>query len=140
MRRDELDSLRNDVHVGPDVTAKVMERLGYRPVPRKSARLRRFLHVGTCLTVIAASIVGVAWVVDLGWRSRMGVDPSSRRASNPDFDAGHGRWDAIGESLRPLQRIVDEIEPEDGPASDGGRPSSAIPPVWISARAPLGET
>lgn len=139
MRRDDLDSLRNDLHVGPDVTAKVMERLGYRPASRRSARLRRFLHVGTCLAVIGASIVGVAWVVDLGWRSRVGGDSSSRRASNPDVDADRGRWDAIGESLRPLQRIVDEIEPGIAPASGGDPPSPSMPPVWLSARAPLGE-
>ncbi len=139
MRRDDLDALRNDVHVGPDVTAKVMERLGFRPVPRKSARLRRFLHVATCLAVIAGSIVGVAWVIDLGWRSRLAGDPSARRASNPDVEAARGRWDAIGESLRPLRRIVDEIEPQFAPAPEGVPSSPSMPPVWLSARAPLGE-
>lgn len=137
MRRDHLDALRNDVHVGPDVTDQVMARLGYRPAPRRTARLRRLLHVGSCLAVIAASIVGVAWVVDLGWRARLGADSSSRRASNLGVDVDPGRWDAIGESLRPLQRIVDEIEPE--AASREVPEPDSMPPTWLWARAPLGE-
>lgn len=137
MRPDPLESLRGDVHVGPDVTDAVMARLGYRPVARRTARLRRLAHVGICLGVIAASIVGVAWTVDLGWKARLGIDRESRRASNPSWIPPHGeeRWEALEQSLRPLRRIVEEI---DAPPSDPAVPASD-PPVWLSARAPLGE-
>lgn len=134
MSRDPWDSLADDRHVGPDVTGKVMTRLGYRAVPRRSARLRRFAHVGICLSVIAASMVGVAWVVDLGWRARYGSDPAARRASMPPSE--ERRWEALEESLRPLRRIVDEIEP----ANPAPAPDESAPPAWLSARAPLGET
>lgn len=138
MRRNPWTSLRHDVHVGPDVTGPVMERLGFRPVPRRAARLRTFVHVGTCLAVIGASIVGVAWVVDLRWRSQIGVDPSSRWVSLPPEEESRSapRWQALEESLRPIGRFVDEIEPP-APPPDAARDE---PPMWLSARAPLGET
>jgi hypothetical protein len=135
--RDPLDRLREDVLVGPDVTDAVMARLGYRALPSRTARWRRVLHVGTCLVVIGASVVGVAWAVDLGWKARLGVDASSRRASIPaaDADAGSSRWEALEESLRPLRRIVEEIEP---PVAVPAAPPPE-PPVWLPARAPFGE-
>lgn len=137
MRPDSLESLREDLHVGPDVTDAVMARLGYRPVSRRTARLRRLAHVAICLGVIAASIVGVAWTIDLGWRARLGTERDSRRASNPAgiLPKDERRWDALEQSLRPLRRIVEEI---DAPPSGATVPPSD-PPVWISARAPLGE-
>jgi len=136
VKRDPLDSLREDLLVSPDLTDAVMARLGYRPATRRVARLRRALHVGTCLAVIGASIVGVAWAIDLGWKSRLANDTDSRRAANlasPDPDR---RWDALEESLLPLRRIVEEIEPASAPSGFAG----STPPLWLSARAPLGET
>ena len=131
MSFDPLDRLRDDLHAAPDVTDAVMARLGYRPVPRRAARWRRALHVGTCLAVIGASIVGVAWAIDLGWKARLGGDASSRRASIP----AEVRWEALEESLRPLRRIVEEIEAP-APVPDA---QPVAPPAWLPARAPFGE-
>lgn len=133
MSRDPWESLADDRHVGPDVTGKVMARLGYRPVPSRSARLRRLAHVSLCLSVIGTSIVGVAWVVDLGWRARNGLESDTRRASIPAGEPE--RWEALEESLRPLQLLVDEIEPPQPEAV----PTESAPPAWLAARAPLGE-
>lgn len=144
MNGDPLESLRDDLHVGPDVTDAVMARLGYRPVSRRSARWRRAFHVGTCLSVIAASLVGVAWAIDLGWKARLGTDATARRASSAERpsagDPERGgpdsrRWEAIEESLRPLRRIVEEIEAP-APVPDA---QPVAPPAWLPARAPFGE-
>ena len=137
MTPDPLDRLREEVHVGPDVTDAVMERLGYRAVPRRTARWQRVMHAATCLSVIGASIVGVAWAIDLGWKARLGTEASSRRASNLSGPGASGaeRWEALEESLRPLRRIVEEI---DSPATEpADRPIE--PPAWLPARAPFGE-
>lgn len=119
------DSLREDVHVSPDVTDRVMAKLGYRPVSRRAMLWRRGLHVGTCLSVIGLSIAGAAWVIDLGWRS------GPVRGTTVDSTG----WKAVGESLQPLRLIVEEL---DAPLPDE-TPDEVSPPTWLAARAPLVE-